>query len=274
MHLCNFPPPDPFWTRTRLAQTCNCTSHTIAPATLFPDSSLHSPHYHHIRRDGFGRLRNGLGSLQLLPRPFDCYGQEYMPGGWPAEPPTPTANVFARPADPGYFLPGAKKMCRGLAIAAKYTFDTALYTTTTISSSAYTGAVVATSYAVTKPTSRIVRDVNLRRRSRKPSTPTRKLKSTTILSQSPWLRAVAAREASTDPVPTLALPQAPTTSSLLQAAPRLSAATAHAAGPPFKPYIKAPEKTASKTCCYRWSSTHTQHAVPADLLRTDPHPCD
>ena len=175
------------------------------------------------------------------PKPFDCYGQEYMPGGWPAEPPTPTANVFARPADPGYFLPGAKKMCRGLAIAAKYTFDTALYTTTTISSSAYTGAVVATSYAVTKPTSRIVRDVNLRRRSRKPSTPTRKLKSTTMLSESPWLRAVAAREASTDPVPTLALPQAPTTSSLLPAAPRLSAATAHAAGPSFKSSIKAPK---------------------------------
>ena len=176
------------------------------------------------------------------PRPFDCYGQEYMPGGWPADAPTPTANVFARPADPGYFLPGAKKMCRGLAIAAKYTFDTALYTTTTISSSAYTGAVVATSYAVAKPTSRIVREVNLRRRSRKPSTPTRKLKSTTILSESPWLRAVAAREASFESPPTLALPQAPTTSSLLPAAPRLSAAAAHAAVPPFRPSIKAPER--------------------------------
>ena len=174
------------------------------------------------------------------PKPFDCYGGEYMPGGWPAEPPTPTANVFARPADPGYFLPGAKKVCRGLAIAAKYTFGTALYTTTTISSSAYTGAIVATSDTIIKPTSRIVRELSIRRRNRKPSTPTKRIKSTTILSESPWLRAVAAGEASSESVPTLALPPAPPTSYLPQPAPRLSAAAAPAVVPPFRPSLKAP----------------------------------
>jgi hypothetical protein len=55
------------------------------------------------------------------PRLFDCYGQDYIPGGWPIDPPTPTANVFARPAEPGFFLPAAKRICRSIAWAFNIT---------------------------------------------------------------------------------------------------------------------------------------------------------
>src|SRR5689334_16202988 len=49
---------------------------------------------------------------------FNPYQGNYMPGGWPADPPTPTTGVFARPRPEG-FLPKAKRICFGLATGSK-----------------------------------------------------------------------------------------------------------------------------------------------------------
>lgn len=55
------------------------------------------------------------------PKPFNPYGDGYMPGGWPLDPPTPTAGVSNRPADPGWFLPAAKRVCGGIKTTYDYT---------------------------------------------------------------------------------------------------------------------------------------------------------
>lgn len=98
----------------------------------------------------------------------------YVPGGWPADPPPRTAGVFARPQPEGFFLPKAKKLCYGIAIA---------------------GMVVASAVAV--PVYSIVRQVRQQQQRRRArplrhsQTPTqsRSTQPRALLTDSPWHRA-------------------------------------------------------------------------------------
>lgn len=99
---------------------------------------------------------------------FNPYQGNYMPGGWPAEPPTPTTGVFARPRPEG-FLPKAKRICFGLATGSK---------------------IIASFVAV--PLYCIVRQV--RQQQKRPAKPQRSknpIQGRALLTDSPWNRANA-----------------------------------------------------------------------------------
>ncbi|KAK5458190.1 hypothetical protein LTS15_004269 [Exophiala xenobiotica] len=108
-----------------------------------------------------------------IPR-HNPYPDNYIPGGWPEEPGeplTPTAGVFARRPAPSTFLPAAKRLCQGLGTAIAF-------------------GVQATTAVVTIPTYSIVRQVRQQRRRQR----VRRQGHIRPLPESPWNRAVAARE--------------------------------------------------------------------------------
>ena len=106
--------------------------------------------------------------------PFNPYLDQYIPGGWPADPPSRTSGVFARPQPPGLLLPAAKKVCRGLAVTSQVLVSVA----------------AVPIYAVVRRVRRRQQQVRQARPQRpvRPETPTR---VRAPLTESPWIRANA-----------------------------------------------------------------------------------
>lgn len=110
------------------------------------------------------------------------YQGNYMPGGWPVNPPAqpaPTAGIFAAKREASGILPTAKRVCRGL-------FSLGLTATALVSQ--YT--ISATRTVVSIPAYYVVRQVQQRQREQRHQRPRRQRTPTAPLTDSPWNRVV------------------------------------------------------------------------------------